>query len=77
MIARTLKYKTFNLHVIAECRPKPFIDIPLYHHFYSGNKLYYKCERHGKEIAIEEVSRNEVLFDSMSQVYLVKGVFRN
>ena len=77
MIARTLKYKSCELHVIAECRPKAFIDIPLYRHFYSGNKLYYKCERQGKEIAIEEVTRNEVVFDSMSQVYLVKGVFRN
>lgn len=77
MIARTLKYKSFTLHVIAECRPKSFIDIPLYRHFYSGNKLYYKCEKQGKEIAIEEVTRNEVVFDSMSQVYLVKGVFRN
>lgn len=76
MIARTLKYKSCELHVIAECRPKCFSDIPLYRHFYSGNKLYYKCERQGKEIAIEEVTRNEVVFDSTAQVYLVKGAFR-
>ena len=76
MIARTLKYKTCELHIIAECRPKPYNDIPLYRHFYSGNKLYYKCQFRGKEMVIEEVTHNEVFFDSTAQVYLVKGVFR-
>ena len=76
MIARTLKYKSCELHIIAECRPKYFSEIPLYRHFYRGNKLYYKLPRGDKEIAIEEVTGNEVFFDSTSQVYLVKGVFR-
>lgn len=76
MISLTLKYESCELHIIAEGRPKQFIDIPLYRHFYSGNKLYYKCQFRGKEMAIEEVTHNEVYFNSTSQVYLVKGVFR-
>lgn len=76
MIVRSLKYKGSWLRIIAECKPKPYSDIPLCRHFYSGNKLYYKSQRDGTEIGIDMLTQNEVIFDSATQVYLVKGVFR-
>lgn len=75
MIAHIINKNGRPVRVITECTPKPFKDIPLYCHFYSGHKLYYKVDQNEKEIAIPEGTFNKVYFSPKTKVYLVKGVF--
>ena len=76
MIAHIINKNGRSVRVITECTPKFFKDIPLYRHFYSGNKLYYKVVQYEKELAIPEGTLNKVYFSPKTKVYLVKGVFR-
>ena len=76
MIAHITNKNGRSVRVITECTPKFFKDIPLYRHFYSGNKLYYKVVQYDKELAIPEGTFNKVYFSPKTKVYLVKGVFR-
>ena len=75
MIAHIINKNGRSVRVITECAPKFFKDIPLYHHFYSGNKLYYKVDQNEKELAIPDGTFNKVYFTPKTKVYLVKGVF--